>query len=120
MLILKHDGCLAVRRRQDSGLLAGLWELPNVGGFASPEEMLQLADEWHAAPTYISAPFERKHIFTHIEWHMRCYELTCAEMPDDFIWATEEMLRQEITLPTAFRVCLEPQKRNQTKAKGEN
>ncbi|MCI5810173.1 MAG: A/G-specific adenine glycosylase [Clostridiales bacterium] len=120
VLILKHAGRLAVRRRQDSGLLAGLWELPNVGGFASPEEMLQLADEWHAAPTCISAPFERKHIFTHIEWHMRCYELTCAEMPDDFIWATEEMLRQEITLPTAFRVCLEPQKRNQTKAKGEN
>ena len=44
-----------------------------------------------------------KHIFTHIVWTMRCYTLECSAMPPRYHWATPEELREEISLPTAFR-----------------
>lgn len=44
-----------------------------------------------------------RHIFTHIVWTMRCYTLECSAMPPRYHWATPEELREEISLPTAFR-----------------
>ncbi|MFR7894294.1 MAG: NUDIX domain-containing protein [Dysosmobacter sp.] len=32
MLLLKRDGKIALRKRPKTGLLAGLWEFPNVEG----------------------------------------------------------------------------------------
>ena len=44
-----------------------------------------------------------RHIFTHIVWTMRCYTLECSAMPPRYHWATPDELREEISLPTAFR-----------------
>lgn len=106
VLILHSHKKVAVCRRNKRGLLNGLWELPNTGGFATKEEVLYMAEAWGLSPQNIAEPYERTHIFTHREWHMRCYELLCENMPEDFVWATETMLRDELALPTAFRICL--------------
>lgn len=108
VLILRSATSIAVCRRNQSGLLNGLWELPNIGGFATKEDVLRLAGEWGLSPQSIDEPYERTHIFTHREWHMRCYELLCENRPDEFVWATDAMLRDELALPTAFRICLPP------------
>ena len=34
---------------------------------------------------------------------MRCYTLECSAMPPRYHWATPDELREEISLPTAFR-----------------
>ena len=44
--MLRCGGCTAVRRRPDGGLLAGLWELPNVAGSCTEEEALLQAAAW--------------------------------------------------------------------------
>lgn len=97
---------LAVRRRPKTGLLAGLWELPNLAETLSLEAALQAAERFGVQPKDLSRSIQRVHIFTHIEWHMTCYYLECGKMSGDFIWATPAQLDSEIALPTAFRIFL--------------
>ena len=104
VFLLRCDGCTAVRKRGNDGLLAGLWEFPNVSGRLSPEDAVLQAERWGVHPRELESSLERKHIFTHVEWDMRCYCLRCGAMPPEFIWADETALRGEIALPTAFRM----------------
>ena len=71
MFILRREGKYAVCRRGATGLLAGLWEFPNVPGMLTlPQEVKYLEDLglWTAAGM---AAVEKKHIFTHIQWNMQ-------------------------------------------------
>ena len=104
VFLLRCEGCTAVRRRGDDGLLAGLWEFPNVPGILSPEEAVAQAEQWGVHPRELESSLERKHIFTHVEWEMRCYSLRCGSMPPEFVWADRAALQGEIALPTAFRM----------------
>lgn len=97
---------IAVLPRPKTGLLAGLWELPNVPGALSLEEALSLAETWGVSPRNLLKSAFRTHIFTHIEWHMTCYYIDCVQKPEKFIWATTQQLNAEITLPTAFKLFL--------------
>ena len=101
---LRCEGRTAVRRRPFGGLLAGLWELPNVPGDLPPEAAVRQAEAWGVRPAAVEREVRRTHVFTHVEWDMRCYFLTCREAPGDFTWADERALREEIALPSAFRI----------------
>lgn len=98
---------IAVRKRAEQGLLAGLWEFPNVEGRLSPDEAIRIAESWGAEPQAPLRQLERIHIFTHVEWHMTCYEIPCRKIPAQFTWAEKEQLKNEIALPTAFRMFWE-------------
>ncbi|MBR4424379.1 MAG: A/G-specific adenine glycosylase [Oscillospiraceae bacterium] len=93
----------ALRRRPARGLLAGLWEWPNVPGNLDPQAALDQAAAWGAAPTALERERRMEHVFTHVEWEMHGVYLQCREMPDRFVWVTADELEQEIALPTAFR-----------------
>ena len=98
--LLFCQGRVALRRRGPRGLLAGLWEYPN-----------ELADgtDWPAAWGLAPAPLERlgagKHIFTHIEWHMTALggELDSAALPEGWVWADRQELRDIYAIPNAFQ-----------------
>ena len=104
VFLLRCEDCTALRRRGEAGLLAGLWEFPNVPGHLSPEAAVAQAEAWGVQPRELELSLERKHIFTHVEWEMRCYRLRCGAMPPDFVWADRETLLREAALPTAFRM----------------
>ena len=101
------DGKLALRKRENSGLLAGLWELPNCEAVFSEKEAAAYAESLHTAPHTLLKKTEKKHIFTHIEWHMHGYSFLCGEMPDTFTWVSPQALAETYALPTAFRQFLE-------------
>ena len=103
VFILSCDGKFALRKRPDTGLLAGLWEFPNVPGKLEPEEALAQAERWGLRPRDLQKMLERKHIFTHIRWEMRGIYLETAEQEGDFVWLTSEQINSEAALPTAFR-----------------
>ena len=48
---------------------------------------------------------EVKHIFTHIEWHMQYWIVSCEAVAEEnnFTWFTQEQIKTQIALPTAFR-----------------
>ncbi len=106
VFLLSCGGRFAVRRREEAGLLAGLWEFPNVAGALSPEEAVRWAEDAGAAPRDLLRAAERVHIFTHIRWEMTAYRIVCDAAPDAFLWASPDDLETSYALPTAFRQFL--------------
>ena len=107
VFMLCAEGRYAVCRREDKGLLAGLWQFPNESGMLSPEEAVAWVDNTGAKPFELLRAVERTHIFTHIRWEMTGYRIDCGEACSAFTWVTREEMEQEYTLPTAFRMFLE-------------
>ena len=103
VFIFSCDGCYALRKRPNRGLLAGLWEFPNVSGKLEVPLALETAVDMGVGPRNLLRQVERKHIFTHIQWNLRGYYLEVAEKPDCFQWFTGEEIRAQAALPTAFR-----------------
>ena len=94
---------LAVERRPEHGLLAGLWQLPNTPGLLDERQAGEYASGQGLGDVRLRSARNGRHIFTHIVWTMRCYTLECSAMPPHYHWATPDELREEISLPTAFR-----------------
>ena len=103
VFILSWENRWALHKRPDKGLLAGLWEFPNVSGKLEPEQALEALRQMGIHPKELQRQVERKHIFTHIQWNLRGYYLQVTEMAGDFRWFTEEEIRTQAALPTAFR-----------------
>ena len=107
VFVLQCGDRLAVCKRPSRGLLAGLWQLPDVPGKLETAEALRQAEQWGVHPTGILKTAERTHIFTHVQWDLRGVWLTCAAEAPQFTWADEDALRHEIGLPTAYRQFLD-------------
>ncbi len=108
---LEEGGRMAVRKRPAEGLLANLAELPNILGEMTPDQALQKAWEWGCSPTGLTRSAKFKHIFSHVEWHMTGYYITCGDcgMPEEgepFRWVTAEEMEAEVPLPSAFQYFL--------------
>ena len=109
------SGRIALRRRGEKGLLAGLWELPNTAGRLNPDEALALAASWGAKPLALERAAERVHVFSHIEWRMTGYVILCEEAEEGgavgaeapLLWTTSQAREKAFPLPSAFRVFLE-------------
>lgn len=96
------DGRIAVRKRPDTGLLGGMYELPNTEGRLTDDELRTVLEGWGLTVRELTRGKSARHIFTHIEWKMTCYSVTVGEPIGGFIWVTEEELRSSYPLPTAF------------------
>ena len=107
VFLLRCGDRLALEKRPARGLLAGLWQLPNVEGECSTEQAIRQAAEWGCEPHDLLTQRGKKHIFTHITWEMEGFELACGREDPRFVWVTAEDLEQEYALPTAFRQFLE-------------
>ena len=107
VFILSCDGKYALEKRPTKGLLAGLWQFPNVTGHLNTEEALVAVSEMGLSAREIYREVSRKHIFTHIIWDMKGIYLEVAEPADTFQWFTEDEMKQQAALPTAFRLFRE-------------
>lgn len=96
----------AVRKRPDQGLLAGLYEFPNVEGWMREEEALSYVEQKGLIPLYIRSLPEAKHIFSHVEWHMTGYLIRIAEsekeMSEDLIFVETQEAQEKYAVPAAF------------------
>lgn len=101
LVLLSPDGA-ALRRRPDTGLLAGLWEFPNVEGKLDETAAAALAEQWGLEIRNWCRRITARHIFTHVEWHMTGYVLRVrGRGPEDFVWARGEALAS-LAVPSAF------------------
>ena len=108
VLMLTCDGRIALHRRPDRGLLAGLWELPSVPGSLDQKEVLNAVRAFGLEPIRIKRAGRAKHIFTHIEWQMEGFHVQVEQVCDQggLRWASREQLEREYALPSAFRTFL--------------
>ena len=112
VLILRCSGSYALRKRPAKGLLASLWEFPNVQGSLTPQQAMDLAETWNTHPRELLQQVTRTHIFTHIEWNMLGYYLEVREKSPELQWFTPEEIKNQAALPTAFRQFFPEQQEN--------
>ncbi len=103
VLLLRHQGKYAIRRRPGSGLLAGLWEFPGVEGRLSGAQAEDYVRALGLCPLSCTPCGESKHVFTHVEWHMSGFFVDCAGEGGDFLWKSPGEIQREHAIPTAFR-----------------
>ncbi len=103
VLLLSCRGKYAIRRRPETGLLAGLWEYPNLLGALSEEDLSAWFSAQGISPISVYSVGDAVHIFTHVEWHMMGYAVECTEEHPAFSWVSAEDIRGQFAVPTAFR-----------------
>ena len=103
VFILRCGEHYALEKRPEAGLLAGLWQFPNIPGTLDAPQAATWAEQQGLRPADIRRIAEKKHIFTHIQWNMTGIYLEVTEKPELFRWFTEEEIEKEAALPTAFR-----------------
>jgi A/G-specific adenine glycosylase len=85
----------AIQKRNAKGLLAGLWQLPAIDGKRTTLQVEEYLNNIIKEKRYnfdiVVVPLEEgKHIFSHIEWHMKGYRI-------EIIPKNEEMKFEDIT-----------------------
>ena len=103
VFILSCDGCFALEKRPETGLLAGLWQFPNVSGRLDTQDALDAVSAMGLHPREILRETEKTHIFTHIQWNMKGIYLEVDACGGSFQWLTEKEINLQAALPTAFR-----------------
>ncbi len=103
VFVLSCDGKYALQKRPDNGLLAGLWQFPNVPGKLSAQQAMDEIARMSLMPRDILMQLERTHIFTHVQWNMLGVYAHVASCCGDYAWFTPEQINGEAALPTAFR-----------------
>ena len=103
VLILSCDGKFALQKRQDKGLLAGLWQFPNLPGHLDAQCALDAVEAMGLQPRQLLRQLCRKHIFTHIQWDMLGTYVEVAQPAGEFAWLTAAEINENAALPTAFR-----------------
>ena len=103
VFILRCGDRYALEKRPQDGLLAGLWQFPNIPGHPDTLQALEAVEAMGLRPKEILREVDRKHIFTHIQWNMKGFYLEVSETGGAFQWFTTEEIRTQAALPTAFR-----------------
>ncbi len=79
VFLIRFKGGILLRKRPDTGLLASLYEFPNVPGHLKKADALHVVEEMGFGPLRIRRLPPAKHIFTHKEWHMAAWEVFADE-----------------------------------------
>jgi len=104
VLLITCGGKVALQKRAKSGLLAGMWEYPSLGGNATEQDVCTALDNLGVTIREIRPlPQRFKHIFTHVEWHMAGFSIKTAQQAGPFLWVSQYELQDSYALPSAFR-----------------
>ena len=105
VLVIRDGDEVAIRKRPEKGLLAGLYELPNFEGKLDEDEVLLRLQELGLIALRIKPIGEEKHIFSHVEWQMSGY-MVWVESQDrqksPFLFVEAEDAQERYAVPAAF------------------
>ena len=110
VLIIQDNNKTALRKRPNGGLLAGLYEFPNLEGHLTEKRILTYLKDIGLEVLRIQKEEDSKHIFSHKEWHMKAYKIKVDELAEkgeklkeeNWIFVTAEEAEQKYPLPSAF------------------
>lgn len=102
-----YQNQFAIQKRPNHGLLASLYEFPNIDASMNLNEIKNYLKQNDILYENITSMGEYKHIFTHLEWNMIGYAIFLKKKTEGkYIWATLEELSSTYSLPTAFSKIL--------------
>ncbi|MBR6171678.1 MAG: A/G-specific adenine glycosylase [Eubacterium sp.] len=109
----ESDVRVALHKRGDSGLLAGLWEFPNLSGHTEIRDILKKLDGQGMGQITPVMEHPATHVFSHIKWLNQGIYLKVEKCPGhlsevgDLIWTEVSALEKDYALPSAFRPFLD-------------
>ena len=122
ILVFRDNEKAAVRKRPDTGLLAGLYEFPGTEGHLKQPEVVRYAKSLGLMPIRVKKLGSAKHIFSHVEWHMVGDEVIVDELeknmkdqegrkdqgaaPGEIIFAELRELKEHYPMPSAFEAYM--------------
>ncbi len=107
VFVLHNAECYGVRQRPDTGVLAKMWEFYHVDCHMDKQEALDYISKKGFGPILLEKEIPYTHIFTHMEWKMTAYFISCNKMSSELTWVTKADLENQYALPTAFRMFLD-------------
>ena len=97
---------IVLRKRPKKGLLAGMYEFPNEIGYMEEKEALSYVKEMHLTPLRVEPLTDAKHIFSHVEWHMKGYLIRVAALGEEeaaqYLFAEAADFKESYPMPSAF------------------
>ena len=103
----------AIRKRSAKGLLASLYEFPNLPGHLKEEEIPDALAIGREDILAIEPLPEAVHIFSHVEWHMTGFRVMIKrELPQQYPMKRVEEIFETYPLPNAFQAYTALLKRN--------
>ena len=114
VLLLVQNHAVALHQRPAKGLLAGLWEFPNLAGRLDQSAIKAWLEEHKLTATRLEALPPARHIFSHIEWQLTGWRIelgtetdgSIAETNSQLVWAARDELAERYSLPSAFHYYL--------------
>lgn len=107
ILLIQDGSHLVFQKRPSRGLLAGLYEFPNLLGHLERQEVLDWVEEAGFLPLHIQPLESARHIFSHVEWRMIGYAVRVAspegKVRDGLILADKDGAEKNYPLPSAYR-----------------
>lgn len=115
VLVLKEKNRVVICKRGNKGLLAGMYEPPSLEGFRTADEVVNYLAEQGFHTLHIQPLADAKHVFTHIEWHMKAYLIKMeeqnpgqsqnsqtAENSRDWLFVEAADTKKKYPIPSAF------------------
>lgn len=111
VLLIDDGSKIALRRRPKRGLLAGMYEFPNELGHMDAGEAIAYVKRLPLNPLRIQRLADAKHIFSHVEWHMKGFWIRVEEEPKqggrELLFAEASEFREHYPMPSAFAAYME-------------
>lgn len=105
IFVIRREDSVVLNKRPPKGLLAGLYEFPNVNGYLTEEEALLWVKKQKLKPLKMIPLKEARHIFSHMEWHMKGYMVWIDELSEEnssFLFVDLEETEKNYPIPAAF------------------
>lgn len=109
LFVMEYGNEVAIHKRKKNGLLAGLWEFPNIETEHKNQKIEEIVKHY-LGQLFISdyewmEEKEGKHIFSHIEWNIKAVRIKLKEKPKNkkFQFVLKDQI-EEYAIPTAFKI----------------
>ncbi len=121
VFLIEYEGKAAIRKRSSRGLLASLYEFPNLPGHLKEQEIPEALGIDREDISSIEPLAESVHIFSHVEWHMTGFRVMIKrELPELYPMEQMEDILEKYPLPNAFQAYTKVLTRNTEKQEIEN
>ncbi|MBV8061264.1 MAG: A/G-specific adenine glycosylase [Alphaproteobacteria bacterium] len=95
-LIINRAGDIAIRRRGDEGLFAGLWEVPSTAWHeGKPKTPAIYVREAPCKAKWQWLTGEVRHVFTHFDLRLQVTVARVAKLPKGYRWCAPENMKDE-------------------------
>lgn len=110
VIVIRNGERFLIHKRKNSGLLAGMYEFLNTDKFLNRKEVITYVNKLDLEALHVKKLPESRHLFTHLEWNMKAYEVTVGQchgtLPENCSFVNETQLDQ-MAVPSAFHAYVD-------------